>query len=208
MKPPALISSLVPISLLASTSPKPPQRWQRRCPRPLHCLQVPMVTPAKDLFPEPRQAGHEVVLCPGHWDTTFSLASLAFSAYKTEGIIPDRQGYVGRCSKWKVGHLAHSMSPGRRHFERRAPGENFRTFKLCFEQQYPSYENPFERSRQEAAMNKDTDQSVSMSRYCCPHDPVCAVHKPPPDGTYVRCTCDEGFGATRHELSSLPRDVP
>ena len=45
-------------------------------------------------------------------------------------------------------------------------------------------------------MNKDSDQSVSMSLYCCAHDPVCAVHKPPHDGTYVRCTCEEAFGAT------------
>jgi len=63
------------------------------------------------------------------------------------------------------------------------------------------------RSRPEAVMNKDSDESVSMSPYCCAHDPVCAVHKPPHDGTYVRCTCEEAFGATRHKRSSPPPDV-
>ena len=57
-------------------------------------------------------------------------------------------------------------------------------------------------------MNKDSDELVSMSPYCCAHDPVCAVHKPPHDGTYVRCTCEEAFGATRHKLFSSPPDIP
>jgi hypothetical protein len=56
-------------------------------------------------------------------------------------------------------------------------------------------------------MNKDRDELMTVSPYCCPHDPLCAVHKPPHDGTYVRCTCEEAFGATRHNLSSPPPDV-
>jgi hypothetical protein len=56
-------------------------------------------------------------------------------------------------------------------------------------------------------MNKDSDE-LMISPYCCPHDPLCAVHKPPHDGTYVRCTCEEAFGATRHKLSSPPPGCP
>jgi hypothetical protein len=63
------------------------------------------------------------------------------------------------------------------------------------------------RSKHEAVMNKDRDELIAVSPYCCPHDPLCAVHKPPHDGTYVLCSCEEAFGATRHNLSSPPPDV-
>jgi hypothetical protein len=48
-------------------------------------------------------------------------------------------------------------------------------------------------------MHKSSDEPVPVCAYCCPHDLAYAVHKQPHDGTYVRCTCEEGFGGARHK---------
>jgi len=50
----------------ASISPIPPQTVQRRWPVPLHSLQWPVVLPAMDRLPVPRQTLQDVVLWPWH----------------------------------------------------------------------------------------------------------------------------------------------
>ncbi len=49
-----------------STSPVPPHTSQRRCPVPLHSLQLPSVIPTIDFLPVPRHETQDVVLCPWH----------------------------------------------------------------------------------------------------------------------------------------------
>jgi len=51
-------------SVSGSTSAAPPQTSQRHWPLPWHLPQIPMMTPAKDLPPEPLQLGQAIVLWP------------------------------------------------------------------------------------------------------------------------------------------------
>jgi len=58
----------------ASISPIPPQTVQRRWPVPLHSMQWPVVIPAMDRLPVPRQTVQDVLFGRGIYDIRICLA--------------------------------------------------------------------------------------------------------------------------------------